>query len=173
MYLCNMYSKRILEKKRKSVFKLDATSDRYRVCPYDGVEFMADNRKRIYCDDYCADEFHNRSKRQKAEDKDNEQTLTLEKVEVQPDKHQIQSLSEPVDNVTPNIGLLNSWGITSDSGHKFHVEWMQEQGYDFLAYSATDTLHNIDPTLKSKYIQVGEFLLYRVDYSHILIKKTK
>ena len=43
--------------------KIDPTSDRYRICKYDEVPFMAHHRSMLFCNQHCADEFHNREKK--------------------------------------------------------------------------------------------------------------
>ena len=62
-----MNSKNLLIKRKKSAYKMDATSDRYRECPNDNVKFMAEHRSEIFCTARCADEFHNQKKKQEAE----------------------------------------------------------------------------------------------------------
>ena len=42
---------------------MDPNSDRYRICPNDGVEFMAQHRSMIHCCSTCADEFNNQKKK--------------------------------------------------------------------------------------------------------------
>lgn len=58
-------------------YKIDPSSDRYRICPYDGVEFMTSHRSRIFCNPKCADEYHNRKKRLEKEKKKNEKKIKL------------------------------------------------------------------------------------------------
>ena len=62
-YICIMKAKNLLTPRKKSPYKMDPTSDRYRECPNDGVEFMAAHRTEKFCCPQCADEFHNEKKR--------------------------------------------------------------------------------------------------------------
>ena len=78
-----MNVKNLLTQRIEGPYKMDRTSHRYRKCPNDGHEFMTDNLSRIYCSDYCADEFNNQKKARKAEQlekKKAEQTLELNEI---------------------------------------------------------------------------------------------
>lgn len=55
--------------KVKSAYKMNPNSNRYRVCPNDGVRFMANHRSERFCKPKCADEYHNGKKKENAEKK--------------------------------------------------------------------------------------------------------
>ena len=44
-----MKAKNLLKVKNERYYLMDRESDRYRVCPNDGVEFMANDRTEKYC----------------------------------------------------------------------------------------------------------------------------
>jgi hypothetical protein len=46
-----------------ATYPLDPKSDRFRICPFDKVEFMTNHRSRKFCNDSCQDEYHNKKKR--------------------------------------------------------------------------------------------------------------
>ena len=58
-----MKAKNLLIPRKISPYVMDKNSDRYRVCPNDGEEFMAEHRSEKFCSDHCTDEFHNEKKR--------------------------------------------------------------------------------------------------------------
>ncbi len=81
---------------------MDPSSDRYRVCPNDGVEFMATHRSEKFCPGgRCADEFHNRKKKEEAE-----KTLMNEVNEALSADMPDISESEP-ENIAPAVEETN------------------------------------------------------------------
>lgn len=83
---------------------MDPESDRFRVCPNDGVEFMAKNRNSIYCSDKCADQFHNRKKKMAAEKK------------MQADVFVVNTDINPEDNVNTTESVVKPEAEAPDSG---------------------------------------------------------
>ena len=58
-----MKTDKILNFSAKSVFKLDPTAERYRVCPECEKPFMTPHLGRDYCSKKCANDHNNRNKR--------------------------------------------------------------------------------------------------------------
>lgn len=165
-----MNSKNLIVIRRKSPYKMDPTSDRYRECPNDGVKFMAAHRSEKFCCDKCADEFHNLKKKEEAENLIDNGIKLLETPPLIMDQNiAVQHLNI----IDQNLRLLEKWDIDLINGTQYHMEWMCSQGYDLTAYAYKGALYNIDPTLNCNFTQIGNYRLYRVSYTHILITKTK
>lgn len=89
---------------KDSSFKLDPTSDRYRVCPNDGVEFMAKHGSKIYCSDKCADDFHNKKKKEAREKK------------MQAEAFVVNTAIKPADNINTTESVVKPEAEAPDSG---------------------------------------------------------
>lgn len=157
--------------------EIDPTSDFYRICKNCEEEFMTDHRSNVFCDEYCADEYHNRLKREKAA---NLKAIVIQDIEptsspqnLTPPQAPLASVvqPEPIDKAKQDIKFLNSLQIDPECGSHFNMDWMYSQGYDFTAFSGQGKLHNIDPANNSQFIQIGPYRLFRVEYSTVLIKK--
>jgi hypothetical protein len=163
-----MNAKNLLKPKIKSVYKLDPTSHRFRICPNDGEEFMADNLNRKFCDDKCADEFHNGLKRDEGNKLLEEAKAIIENASapLQPNKPDI-----PIDAPKKNVTILDTLTIDSVKGSEFNLDWLYSLGVDLTAYNGRGVLHNIDSSYNSHFIQIGNYRLFRVEFSQVLIKK--
>ena len=167
-YICDMNAKNLLTPRIKSAYKMDRTSHRYRKCPNDGYEFMTDNLGRIYCCDQCADEFNNQKKRA-AENKLLEEAKAIIATPAVP---QTQSQSEvPLDKVRQNIKIIDTLTIDPVKGSVFNIDWLYSKGIDFSAYNGRGVLYNIDSSHNCHFIQIGNYRLFRVEFSEVLIKK--
>ena len=152
--------------------KIDPTSDRYRECKNDQVKFMAHHRSMLFCDEQCADEFHNRKKKKEEEEKfKSEIKRTVIALPAPPDKPPPEKVPDPQEKLKQNIKFLDSQDIDSEYGSHFNMDWMHSQGYDFSAFTGQGKLHNIDPSNNCKFIQIGHYRMFRVAYSHVLIIK--
>ena len=167
-YICIMNAINLLKPKIKSYYKLDPSSHRFRICPNDGEKFMTNNLNRKFFGDKCADEFHNGLKRD-AGNKLLEEAKTIIKnasSPLQPNKPDI-----PIDAVKKNVSILDTLTIDSVKGSEFNLDWLYSLGVDFSAYNGKGILHNIDKSYNSHFIQIGNYRLFRVEFSQVLIKK--
>lgn len=165
-----MNSKNLLTPRKKSPYKMDPNSDRYRRCPNDGVEFMAVHRSEKFCCPQCADEFHNELKRKEAQEK-----KLLEEVKSiidDPTKVQTQVQSETlVDKAKQNVKILDTLTLDPVKGSVFNIDWLYSLGIDLSACNGRGVLHNIDSSHNCHFLQIGNYRLYRVEFSEVLIKK--
>ena len=168
-----MNSKNLLTPRVKSPYKMDKNSDRYRVCPNDGVEFMAVHRSSIFCSDQCADEHHNLKKKEEAEKKilsDIENTLNAPVPEHK--SKVVEVINDlPIDKMKVNIKIIETLYPDPIKGSDFNMDWMASLGYDFGIFSGKGELYNIDLSKNCHFMQIGSYRLFRVEYSRVLIVK--
>lgn len=166
----------------KTIEKIDPTSDRYRICKCDcGEPFMAHHRSMLFKNDQHADEFHNRQKRLKEEEKLKNAMKPVVALpapvqekpppEWAPPEVPYSKTEEPIDKGKADLKFLNSLQIDSENGSSFNMDWMHSQGYDFGVFAGQGKLHNIDPANNCRFMQIGPYRLFRVEYSTVLIKK--
>ena len=154
----------------KNNIKLDPASDRYRICPYDGVQYMAHHRGMIFCCDKCADEFHNRLKRQKLSDKNLEVAVTQikfvpsehppPKVETGKELTVTEIKSDPIKPRTHNLKILDLLQVDSNHGTVVSLMWLDQQDYIFDIYDGRAQLYNIPSTKKCHFLQIGNYRIY-------------
>jgi hypothetical protein len=156
-----MKAKNLLKIKQERLYRMDRESDRYRVCPNDGVEFMANDRREKHCCPECADEFHNEKKR--LAKLENEQSLIeTEKV--------LNEIIQQIDKDEKNLQILDQLELQVN-GSRFNMDYLYSIGFDFFSFNSRGELYNIDPILNCHFIQIGSYRLFRVDFSEVLIKK--
>jgi len=152
--------------------ELDPTSDRYRKCPYDGVEFMARHRSSKFCSGHCADEFHNRLKRER-------KLLPTQAISdaaiIESQIEEIAAIEPetPVDPLTKNVSVLDSIEIDPLNGTNIEGQFLVDKGLNFGAFSSRGMLHNINPDLNCHFVEIGEYRLYWVEPTIFLIAKNK
>ena len=163
-----MNAKNLLTPRKKSSYKMDPNSDRFRQCPNDGVEFMAAHRTEKFCCPQCADEFHNEKKR----DAENKLLEEAKAIIATPAVTQTQSQSEvPLDKARQNIKIIDTLTIDPAKGSVFNIDWLYSKGIDFSAYNGRGVLYNINSSHNCHFIQIGNYRLFRVEFSEVLIKK--
>lgn len=153
-------SRNLTWKKPKSDYKMDPDSDRYRICPNCGIEFMTDHLSRIFCGDGCADEYHNRKKR--------DAQLNGMEAETNSPVSVVHPPNNPSSGLVNNIKILDALPIDTEEGSVYHVE---QFGLNLNCYSGRGQLYNINPELGCHFVQMGYYQLYRVGFSDILIIK--
>lgn len=143
-YICNMNSKNLLTQRKKSPYKMDPNSDRYRKCPNDGVEFMAEHRSEKFCCAKCADEFHNEKKRLAAE-KLIQDEIDKALITAPPKRELVTEQSNVLKDViqhtttvvtSPLVGNINLIGATLGNRHsvKVYKEYLTDKGLDYSVY---------------------------------------
>lgn len=167
-YICIMNAKNLLTPRKKSPFKMDRNSDRYRKCPNDGVEFMAIHRTSIFCNDKCADEFHNQKKKG-SENKLLEEARAIIAMPTVLTSKIVMEL--PLDKAEQNVNIINTLIIDSEKGTVFNIDYLYSIGVDLSAYNGRGVLYNIDDSFNCHFLQIGNYRLLRVEFSEILIKK--
>ena len=139
-----MKAKNLLTPRKKSPYKMDPTSDRYRECPNDGVEFMAGHRTEKFCCPQCADEFHNEKKRLAAEkliqDEIDKALIASTPIpEVLTDQSNVpEEVIQPTASVvtSPLVGNINLIGATLGNRHslKVYKKYLTDKGLDYGVY---------------------------------------
>ena len=137
-----MNAKNLLTPRKKSPYKMDINSDRYRICPNDGEEFMAVHRSEKFCCPPCADEFHNEKKRLAAEKLIQDEinaSLNAPKSEVlaEPPDIPIEVIQPEVIVVTsPLVGNINLIGATLGNREslKVYKKYLTDKGLDYSVY---------------------------------------
>ena len=145
----------------KSIYKLNTTSDRYRVCPECKKAFMTSHRGRDFDSKKCANDYNNRKKKlqKHAQDVINnydglEETKNQEMLKVELDTALIQKINDNnstkinqqiIDQTIQNeIELL----LSSILGDKQEIETSWEEvsnlGLDFNSYDSIEPLPNCD-----------------------------
>ena len=180
----------ITKKPPQSIYKLNPDSDRYRICKYCETEFMTSHRSRKYCDNdnHCSNEYHNALKRYKRDMKKlndeiekQQQLEASEKIIKETNQviieETIETTVEETINETDetilksNISILESLNVPV-KGTKYTVEALDSYGYKFSTFTGRGKLFNIDSNKNCHFIQVGNFRLYRIAFSTILIINT-
>ena len=139
-----MKAKNLLTPRKKSPYKMDQNSDRYRQCPNDGVEFMAVHRSEKFCCDKCADEFHNEKKRLAAEKLMQEEidtalvaaTPIAEVLNEQAAEPKEVTLPSTMVVTSPLVGNINLIGATLGNRHslKVYKKYLTDKGLDYSVY---------------------------------------
>ena len=140
--------------------RIDPTSERYRKCPNCHKEFITNHLSRIYCTDYCADDYHNRKKRLLKKRREEQNIYNL--------KHD-QIISDA--NLAKNIKILDELEIDTQNGSIYHIEQLEAIGLNLSYYSGRAKLQNINDELGSHFVQIGLYRIFRIEYSTLLIKK--
>ena len=138
-----MNAKNLLTPRKKSSYKMDPNSDRFRQCPNDGVEFMAAHRTEKFCCPQCADEFHNEKKRlavKLLQDEINEAlNAPVPKPEVLAEQSNVpKEVIQPKTTVvtSPLVGNINLIGATLGNRHSLNVNknYLTDKGLDYGVY---------------------------------------
>lgn len=155
-------------------YKLDSTSNRYRICPNDGVEFMASHRSRLFCCDKCTDEFHNKRKRDELTNCDSASIISAEPINdtseknIQ-DKNRASEIGE-FAKVEENVKILNTLELKGEES-VFSMDWLDSIGLNFDAFNGRQKLYNINERLDCYGLIMGPYRLYRIGFSDVLVKK--
>ncbi|MGZ4056397.1 MAG: hypothetical protein ACXVPU_12290 [Bacteroidia bacterium] len=159
----------------KSVFKLDRTSNRFRICPNCGKEHMVKHLGRDFCDDKCADDHYNQERRLKKQ----AETMLSEKLI---DVPVTSSLGGPVENLPEvdqawgqamktNLAILDNLSLDPKHGSSMSIDSLLLGGFNFTQYTMQGKNHNIPDGIQSSFLIFGDYRIYRIDYSKVLIKK--
>lgn len=172
-----MNAKNLLIPRKKSPYKLDSNSDRYRKCPNDGVEFMAAHRTEKFCCPQCADEFHNQKKRL-ATEKQIQEEIDLALKASTPEAHvekaiELTETIQPETTVvtSPLVGNINLIGATLGHRHslKVHKNYLTEKG---LVYAVYDNKYQL-PGSELQLLTYGPYAIAWGYENHVIITYKK
>ncbi len=156
-----MQSRNLLKENKPRFYLMDRNSDRYRICPNDGVEFMANDRREIYCSEDCCNEFHNLKKRKKTT------ASTNKPVEFKSLKHPFLITQKDI-----NINILSQ--LTCENTQvEIGIDELIRKGYDLRIYESMEYLQPVIEERKSRFLRIGKFNIYRIEMDKLLIQKTK
>jgi hypothetical protein len=158
-----MQAKNLLKIMPIRLYKMDKKSNRYRVCPNDGEEFMANDRTEKHCCPQCADEFHNTIKKN---------ARIAKKQKQEESEKALNEISQQLDNEEKNLQILDQLDV-KENGSQFNMDFLHSLGFDFFTNISKEALYNIDPQLNCYYVQIGAYRLFRVEITEVLIKKIK
>jgi len=127
---------------------------------------MVAHRGQDFCSPKCADDYHNRAKKlaRQAE-------IILADSSLVSDIEEIKPKAVSQENLSKNIEILNGLPVDPKKGLYYEMQYLHDLGYDFNSYSGIYMLHNIPEKYKCQFVQVGQYRIYRVDYTVILIAK--
>ena len=177
-YICIMKAKNLLTPRKKSPYKMDPTSDRYRECPNDGVEFMAAHRTEKFCCPQCADEFHNEKKRLAKKLLQDEIKEALIAPTPKPKVFAAQSnvhkevIQHTATVVTSQlVGNINLIGATLGNrpSLKVHKNYLTDKGLDYGVY---DNKYQI-PGTELNVLTYGPYAIAWVREKHIILTYKK
>lgn len=152
---------------RNKEAEIDKTSEYFRICPQCDKEFMADHMARKFCDEKCGDDYNNSKKR------------LLPKLDV----NQVNNIAEPINqlenkprhiegSLAENLKILDSLTIDQDNGTYFHLEELDNKGFDFSKFGGRGKLYNIAKEFNCHFLQIGLYRLCLTEFSTLLIVKT-
>jgi hypothetical protein len=133
-----MNAKNLSVVRRNGPYQMDPKSDRFRVCPNDGVEFMAKHRSTRFCCDKCADEFHNQKKKGKS--LINSSTTKISSLENSNNQH------EAVVNkntLRKNISIIEAI-LGQNNELKIPFDLLKNKGFVYEAYDDKIQYKNTD-----------------------------
>lgn len=155
-----MKVKNLLKVKIKRLYRMDKESDRYRVCPNDGEEFMANDRGEVYCCPECADEFHNYKKKiAKLKEKN------LSEIDIV-----LNEVIEQRNMIKKNLLVLDNLELDK-IGSVFNLDYLFSLGFDSFLCNSKTSIFFKDKTTERYYTQFENYRIFRVEFSEVLIKK--
>lgn len=86
----------------------------------------------------------------------------------------VENNQNPQDRLTiaeANVKILDTLNLHPTKGTHFNLEKLHSMGIDFTGYSGRGDLYNIDQIENCHFIQIGNYRLYRTEFSKVLIIK--
>ena len=155
-----MQAKNLLKIMPIRLYKMDKKSNRYRVCPNDGEEFMANDRTEKHCCPECADEFHNTKKKiAKLKEKN------LSEIDIV-----LNEIIEQRNMIKKNLLVLDNLELDK-IGSVFNLDYLFSLGFDSFLYNWKTSIFFKDKTTKRYYFQFENYRIFSVGFSEVLIKK--
>lgn len=188
-YICNMEMTINFKQTKKSVFKLDRKSDRFRICPQCKVEHMITHRGRDFCSDKCGDDYNNENKRLQKQS-----AAVVPQLEIMIPDALLPRFQDIITNVKlnddeipktestspsrqwqiqldSNINILDTLTIHATEGSHFQIEDLVQRDFNFFVYSDQAKLHNLPDGHQCQYLAFGKFKIYLLDHGKVLIVK--
>jgi hypothetical protein len=174
-----IFANKLFGTMKKAAFKLDRTSNRFRICPNCGTEHMVKHLGRDFCCDKCADDYYNQNRRLKkqAEAMLNEMKIntTEEITSPEPNNNLIEAIKENDLNweaaMKVNLSVLNNLLLDDKHGSVFSIDDLISLGLNFTHHSTQGINHNTPENIQSKFLIFRNYRVYRVDYNKVLVKK--
>jgi ribosomal protein S27AE len=180
----------LLTVRKQSPYKMDKNSNRYRVCPNDGVDFMAEHRNRKFCHNkVCTNEYHNLKKKTKSlipinnrihldlklPIKDENISIVMSEVKAETtnevkNEPVLEIKEEGIDKLQHNLNILDSLEIDSVNGTIFSVEQIFNLKYDFSVYDGRGPMYNTGAE-NCFFLVIRNYRIYRLEFSRLLVVK--
>ncbi len=142
------------------LYEMDKESDRYRVCPNDGEEFMANSRKEKHCCPECGDEFHNNKKKiAKLKEKN------LREIDIV-----LNEIKEQRNMIKKNLLVLDNLELDK-KGSVFDLDYLFSLGFDSFLYNSKTSIFFKDKTTERYFFQFENYRIFSVGVFQVLIKK--
>jgi hypothetical protein len=172
---------------KKSVYRLDPNSDRYRICPNPECKkpHMVSHRGKDYCCDKCADDDYNRKRRL---DNHAVSMMTMGGSVNQIANKQVEERKESLPtNLAPtkslneeqwqeamkiNLGILHDLELDPIDGTCFWINDFVEKGFNFDAHSTVGLLHNYPRNKNGSYLIFQNYQMFCLENDSILIMNT-
>jgi hypothetical protein len=158
-----------------SIYKLDPSSNRFRICPNCKKEHMVNHLGKDFCCDKCADDHYNQNRRLRKQ----AEAMLAEKsqniVTINDRGGPIESFpsSDPEweASMKTNVFILNSLDLDDKYGSVFSIDDLFSLGFQFSCYSTQGKNHNVPEGIESSFLLYSDYRIYRTDYNRVLIKK--
>ena len=176
-----MNSKNLIIEREYGPYLLDKNSNRHRICPNDGVEFMANHRSRIFCSDHCADEHHNLKKKKEAElnqsksgtliiisdeNKTEISTLKIKFIEDSTNSAEKKTSDFDEDEIFRNIKILDTI-LSNKPELRLSIEYLKNEGFIIEKYEKKHLI----PGTKLYIVTYGEFAIAWANENEIILTK--
>ena len=155
-----MQAKNLLKIMPIRLYKMDKKSNRYRVCPNDGEEFMANDRTEKHCCPECADEFHNTKKKiAKLKEKN------LSEIDIV-----LNEIIEQRNMIKKNLLVLDNLELDK-KGSVFDLDYLFSLGFDSFLCNSKTSIFFKDETTERYFFQFENYRIFSVGVFEVLIKK--
>ncbi len=166
-------------KVNQPIYKLDPTSDRYRICPYCQKPHMVSHLGKDYCCDSHADKHYNEKRRlknhaekmlvdkQKVEDKEIDKPENIESVpmvEISPE--QVRK-----NGIEKNVAIFDAIEVDPDIGSIYERLYLEGNGVDFHYYSYIQKNEGVRFGIESNYLIIKNYKIERVSKNEVRITK--
>lgn len=159
-----------------SIYKLDRSSNRFRICPNCQKEHMVKHLGKDFCCDKCADDYYNQNRRLKKQAEEMLAQAGQDTTAVYTNGGQLENFQETDpdwnDKMRTNLSVLNALALDDKHGSVFSIDDLFSLGFCFTCYSTQGRNHNLSEGIQSSFLIFANYRIYRTDYNKVLIKKT-
>jgi hypothetical protein len=163
---------------KKTIYKLNPNSDRYRICPNPECNraHMVMHRSRDYCSDKCADDHYNMKRRHTNHavammtKGGTISSIVQEQVLAGRDIYEgLLTDEEWSSGMKINLEILTGLIIDERNGTCFWIQELVNQGFHFHCFSTSGKLHNMPKNKPGQFVVYQNYRIYRTQADEILI----